>query len=281
MEDDGPLQGLGDLLAAGQVALDDLDPKVVLGGAGEPGADVATAREDEALVGLFQPLQFAHDGADMGRGGDEEDLVVGLDDGVARRLQGPILAVDGRDPGLDLGHVIVEGAQGMANQGATLAGLDRHQSHPPVGEIQHLEAAGVLQQPQNVLGDELLRTDADIDGQGTGGKEFRMFEETGGAYPRDAGGGMEEGIGDLAGDHVGLVAIGDCQDDMGVLGPGPLQHVGMGAMPQDGPKVEAVLEFPEYFGIAIHDRDVVGLARQVRRHGPAYLTTAQDDDLHG
>ena len=67
----------------------------------------------------------------------------------------------------------------MANQGATLAGLDRHQSHPPVGEIQHLQAPGVLQQPQNVVGDELLRADADIDGQGTGGKEFRMFEETG------------------------------------------------------------------------------------------------------
>jgi len=63
----------------------------------------------------------------------------------------------------------------VAYQGATLVGPYRHQPHPPAREVQHLEAARVLQQPQNILGDELLRTDAHIDGQGTGGKKFRMF----------------------------------------------------------------------------------------------------------
>jgi len=52
---------------------------------------------------------------------------------------------------------------------------------------------------------------------------------------------------------------------MGVLRPGPLQHVGMGAMPHYRSKIEAVLEFPEYLGIAIHDRDVVGLAGSTDR----------------
>jgi hypothetical protein len=64
----------------------------------EARADVAAAGEDQSLVGLLQAAEFAHHRADVLRRGDEEDLVVGLDDGVALRLDGAIVPVDGGDP---------------------------------------------------------------------------------------------------------------------------------------------------------------------------------------
>ena len=280
MEDDGPLQGLGDLLAAVEVALDELDPEVVLRRAGQPGADIAATGKDQALVGLFQALQLAHHGGDVTGRGDEEDLVVGLDDGVARRFDGPLLAIDGRDPGLHVRHVVVEGAQGLADQGATLVGPYRHQSHSATGEVQDLEAAGMLEQAQDVLGDQLFRADTDIDRQGPGGEEFRVLEKARGPHPGDAGGRVEEGVGHLTGDHVGLIAVGDRQDDMGILRTGPLQDVGMGAVTMDGAEVEAVLKLTQQGGILVHHRDVVGLAGEVGGHGPADLAGAEDDDLH-
>ena len=73
---------------------------------------------------------------------------------------------------------------------------------------------------------------------------------------------MKQRVGDLAGDHVGLVAVGNGENQVGVLGAGLLQHVGMRRMPEYGTDVQMILQSSELLGVAIDDGDVVRLAGQ-------------------
>ena len=280
MEHDGALQILGDAFAAPEVVLDELDAVVRLQRLGQPRTDVAAAGDDEPLVGRIEPSQLAHHGADVRRRSDEEHLVVDLDAGVALGLDGVILTIDGGHARLDVRHVLLERAQLLTDQRPAMEGAHRHHPDAPAGEVEHLERARILDQTQDVIRDQRLGTDGDIDRQGFGAEEFGLIEKALGAHPRDLGRRMEQRVGHLTGDHVGLVAVGDGDDHVGVLGAGAREHIGVCAMTLHRAQIEAILQVAQQIGVLIDHGDVVGLADQIGRDRGADLTGAQDDDLH-
>ena len=86
---------------------------------------------------------------------------------------------------------------------------------------------------------------------------------------------MEARVGDLAGHHVGLVGVGQCHNDVGVLRASTLEHIGIGGMADDRANVETVLQFTENVGPHVDDGDFVSLlSRQVVGRGRSDLTGA-------
>ena len=70
---------------------------------------------------------------------------------------------------------------------------------------------------------------------------------------------MVKRVSDLARDHVGLVGVGQGDDDVGIAGTGAFQYVGIGRVPYDGANVESVLQLTQYFGAHVDNGDLVGL----------------------
>ena len=279
-EHDGAVELLGEELRPRRVALDELDLVVGLECARQAQADVAAAGEQHALHRLVRLAQLAHHLADVLAGGDEEDFVVGLDDGGPLGDDRPALPEDGRDPRVDPRHVLAQGAQLLAHEWPAVVGLDRDQAHPAAGEVEHLHRARGLHQALDVVGDELLGADHHVDRERLLAEELGVVEVLPGPHACDFGGGVEEGVGHLTGDHVGLVTVGDREDHVGVRRPRLLQDIGVGAAPEHGADVEAVAQALEPGRVGVDHGDVVRLARQVLRDRAAHLASAEDDDLH-
>jgi hypothetical protein len=91
---------------------------------------------------------------------------------------------------------------------------------------------------------------------------------------------MEQRVSDLAGDHVGLVAVGHGDDHVGILGAGADQYVRVRTVADDGANIQTVLQLLQYLRIAIDDRDVVELAGEIVRDRGPDLAGAENDDLH-
>ena len=144
--------------------LDDLDLESIFQRLGQSRPDMAAASDDQALDHLVQLAQFADDGAGILAGGDE-NLVVGRNDGVAFRNDRPALAEDGGHPGIDTRHVLRQGAQRLAHQRAAFVGLDAHQPNLIIGEIQHLQGTGMLDDMADVVRHQLFGADQHIDRQ--------------------------------------------------------------------------------------------------------------------
>ena len=120
-----------------------------------------------------------------------------------------------------------------------------------------------------------------IHGDGFGQEQAIPLHQIGGRpNARHLVRGVEQGVGDLAGDHVGLVAVGDGDQHVGILGAGFAQHPGMGAVAIHHPQVEFVLQFAQALAIGVDDGDVVVLAGEILSQGATHLTCAQNDDFH-
>jgi hypothetical protein len=77
----------------------------------------------------------------------------------------------------------------------------------------------------DVVGDQLFRADQHVDRQGVVLEQpIAVGDVAAGPDPGDLGRGVEQGVGDLAGDHVGLVAVGQRDQHVGVGDPGLLQY---------------------------------------------------------
>jgi hypothetical protein len=100
------------------------------------------------------------------------------------------------------------------------------------------------------------------------------------AHPGDFGRGVEQGVGDLAGDHVGFVAVGHGDQHVGVIGPGLAQHGRKRTAALDGADIQPIAEVAQAFAIGVDHGDVVGLAGQMFRQRTADLPRTEDDDFH-
>ena len=248
---------------------------------GEPVADVAAAGDQDALVVVLQPAQFAHHRADIVLGGDEEDLVVRFDHRVAFRNDGAAATENGGHPGVHIGHVPAQFAQLVAHQRPAVIGAYRHQLHPATGKVHYLEGAGVLDEPLDVVGDHLLGADDHIDGQGVFIEQLvRPAGVVGGTDAGDFRGGAEQGVGHLTGDHVHLVGVGDRDQHVRVFGAGILEHRRVTAHAMHGADIQTVAQFAQPFRIGIDDGDVVALVGQVFGQGAAHLAGTENNDLH-
>ncbi len=87
-------------------------------------------------------------------------------------------------------------------------------------------------------------------------------------------------MGNLAGDHVYLIAVGDGQYHVRILDTGLLQHVGVRGMARDGADVTAFLERRQQMCILVDYGDVIGLVRKCLSDGAADLTGPKDNDFH-
>jgi hypothetical protein len=153
-------------LGARRVALDHLDLVVGFQRGGDAGADVAAAGDHHPLDRLQHAPQLAHHRPDVLAGGEHEDLVAASIDRVAVGVDRLVLAEDRGDAGIDAGRqVFAHGLDRLAHQQAAVIGADADQGHPPVGELQHLQRLGKLDQARDVVGDLLLRADRMGDGE--------------------------------------------------------------------------------------------------------------------
>src|SRR5690606_26244730 len=278
----GLVELLGDRAGALAVALDQLHLVGGLQRAREPHADVAAAGDDDPPHRAIQLAQLVDHRADIGARRDEEHLVVRLDDGVAARHDRLATAVDCRHTGVHVRNMRAQRAQLLADQRAAVERLHRHQPHPSAGEIQHLQRTRVLDQAADVIHHQLLGRDQHVDGQRVLGEQLRRVEVLGGADAGDLGGRAVERVADLAGDHVGLVTVGDGNHHVGVLRACLVEHGGVGGVAVHGADVQPLLQVLQELGVAVHHRDVVGLlAGEAVRHGRPDLPRTEDENLHG
>ena len=122
----------------------------------------------------------------------------------------------------------------MPHQWPALGGLDRHQPRQALGELQYLQGPRILDQPGDVLGDQVLGADQDVDGKAAQAVQVLglvpLVEQLGlgqvgvGPDPADGGRGLVQQLGDLAGDHVGLIAVGDGNYHVAVFGTGLAEY---------------------------------------------------------
>ena len=120
----------------------------------------------------------------------------------------------------------------------------------------------------------MLRTDDEVDGECVPREQLPVLDVVRGTNAGDLGGRTEDGVGDLARDHVRLVAAGHGEHEIGVLRTGRGQHVRMRRMPANGADVEVVLKRPQPAGIDVDNGDVVGFAGKRLGDGRADLPGA-------
>ena len=87
-------------------------------------------------------------------------------------------------------------------------------------------------------------------------------------------------MGHLAGDHVGLVAVGHRHQHVGIVGTGLTQYRGQRAAALHGADIQAIAEVAQALAVGVDHGDVVGLAGQVFRQRAADLPCTEDDDFH-
>ncbi|MNP13738.1 hypothetical protein D3C76_1060310 [compost metagenome] len=144
-----------------------------------------------------------------------------------------------------------------------------------------MQRTRVFDQPTHVVGHQLLGGDQVIHRHGFRQEQPIPLHQIGrGANARHLVRGVEQGVGHLAGDHVGLVAVGYRHQHVGVVGAGLAQHGRERGAALDGTDVQAVAEVAQALAIGIDHGNVVGFAGQVLGQRTADLPCAEDDDLH-
>ena len=262
-------------------AFQNFDVVAMLNGFRQAVTDVAAAGDNDALVVMLQAAQLTHDRTDIVFGGDEEHLIVGFDHGVAFRDDWPAAAENSCDAGIHVGHVLAQFAQFVAHQRSTVIGAHRHQLYPATGEVHHLQGARVFDQALDVVGHHLFRADDHINGQGVLVEQFfRAAGVVGGANAGDLGGGAEQGVGHLTGDHVDLVRVGHRDQHVRIFGAGFLEYCRVAAHAAHGADIQAVTQLAQALIIGVDDRDVVAFIGQVFGQSATHLAGTENNDFH-
>ena len=167
------------------------------------------------------------------------------------------------------------------DQRPAVEGAHRDEAHPAVGELEHLQRLGEFEQLGDVVADDLLGADRVVDREILGREDLGMRQVVGGADARDLGRDVEHRGGELARDHVGLVALRDGEQHVGVARAGLLQHRRVRGVAGHGAQIEAVLQAFQPGRVDVDDRDVVRFGDQVLGDRGADLSGAEYDDAHG
>ena len=112
----------------------------------------------------------------------------------------------------------------FVDQQTALPRLHHHHPRPVVAEAQNLQCAGIAEQADKLLGYELFGTDGfgNVENAQAVGflsavcrrmQVFQIFRRT---HAGDAAGNIEQVGGDFAGDDIGFVAAGQCQQQVGI-----------------------------------------------------------------
>ena len=167
----------------------------------------------------------------------------------------------------------------VADQRTALERAHCHQADATVGELQHLQRLGKLDQFDQVFGDQLLRTDSVVHGKTVGGKQLFVGQILGSAHACDAGGNVVLVRRNLAGHQIGLVALRNRDQHVGVFDAGPFQDRRVCRAASDGAQVQPVLQQAQARAVDVDDGDVIGFGNQTFGHAGADLARAEDDDF--
>src|SRR5471032_2438167 len=159
---DGAVEGVGQMPAARRVHLDDLYLVAAFDGFGQALADLPTAGDDDAFVGLVQPAHFAHDRANIRFGGDEKYFVVGLDHGIALGQDRPVAPENRRHAGFYIRHVLAQLAQLLAHQRTAVIGFNGDQLRLALGKVDHLQGTRNFDQALDVVSHHLFGADQHV-----------------------------------------------------------------------------------------------------------------------
>ena len=258
-EHDGLVELLGDIAGALLAVLDDLDLVGLLQRLREAHANVAATRNDNATHRVFEAPHLAHEHADVLAVGDEEHLVVFLDDRVAVREHRFALAVNRRDTGLRIRDVILERRDALSHEQAVAVSLYTDEADAAIREIEDLCRAGIENELFDKAANQLLGTDAHVDRDRVLREQLVRIHVLGGADTRDLGRRAELRVRDLAGHHVGFVGVRQRDDDVRIGGSGTLEHLGIRGVADDGANIEAILKLAKNVGPTVDDGDLVGL----------------------
>jgi hypothetical protein len=147
-----------------------------------------------------------------------------------------------------------------------------------------LQCARILDQPHDVIGDELLRADRHVDGERAilVLEQLAMLGEVRRTNPRDARSVLvEQAPRDLARGHVHFVAVGQRDEDVRVACTRGFQDAGLRRAADNRADVDAVLQVAQQLVLEVHHGDFVGgLPGQVIGRRAADLAGAQNDYFH-
>ena len=145
----------------------------------------------------------------------------------------------------------------MTDQRTAVERADRDEADLPVGELKNLKGARELEQLHDVVGNDLFRADRAVDREILAGEYLGMRQVVGRANACDLVRDVEHGRRELAGNHVGFVALGYREDEIRVARPRLLQDGGMRGIAGDGAQVKPVLQALQPLEVDIDDGDVV------------------------
>ena len=84
----------------------------------------------------------------------------------------------------------------------------------------------------------------------------------------------------LAGQHIGFITVGHCDQHIGIDDTGSPEHVGKGGMASDRLDIQSTAQVIEQIGIVIHQRNIISLGCEIRCNSGADLSSAQNQDFH-
>ncbi len=244
---------------------------------GEPLSYIAASPEHHPPDRFVHAPELSHDTADIFRGSNEEDLIPVLYYRSSARNYRRILPEDGCDPCLDVRHMTADFVELVANHGAARESTYRYQPDFAAREFQHLKCFGELDQLDNVITDDLFRTDSVIDAESIVREDLRMREVITCAYARDARWRIEELSRELACDKVGFIAARDSKYQIGVRSTGVRQYGRVCGVTDDGAQIEAILQRLKPRGVGINDSNVVRFRAQTCRYGAAHLPCTENN----
>ena len=153
-----------------------------------------------------------------------------------------------------------------------------HQLHPALGEGFHLGDRRKAQDTGDITGSLPLRVDRKR-------KPHLLLHESQltfvfhAAHPGNGILGAQL-FGGHAGDHIDLILAGSGNDEIRLTGPGLLLHSISGAIALDAQNIQFLRQALRHAGAVIDDGDIVALAGEMLRQGPADLSDSDNYDPH-
>src|SRR5690606_21923147 len=127
----------------------------------------------------------------------------------------------------------------------TIVSPYRHQLRPPSGKVHHLQSAGVLNQAENVIRDDLLRADDYIYWNPVLAEHAGVRGVFLGADAGDFGGGVKETVGDFTSHHIDFVVTGDSDQHVGIFNARPYQNRRMGRVAGHYADIDTIAQFAQ------------------------------------
>ena len=198
-----------------------------------------------------------------------------------------VVAVDGANLAIHIiGQVAVDFGDFLIHQQAAFVRLHNHHFGFIVGKTQHLQSAGIVDQPCQPLGNELLGADGfgNVKHLQAAAAFFfigLVFQIIHRAHARDAAGNVKHIRAQLAGHQIGFIAAGERQHQIGIGRTGALQHHGRRGIAVQRLHIELAAQIVQRRFVDIDNGHIViGHAGQILRHGRADLAAAENEDFH-